>query len=263
VTDEEGKKPTLTELELSFVTIMHQHWMLHGELMSAASCRKDFGLDERKFTELMATPLVKQALEERGIVLQKFNLDGDSPGWSNSLTPQQLIVANTMLDLTDTRSNKKKLQDLKISTAKYNAWLQDPVFSTYLRERAESMMGSNQHEVLLALMDKANSGDTKAISYYLEFIGRFTPAANKQAANQQFDVQSLLISIIEIISDEVDDPNTAARIADRLKSLGQARTIAGEILGNDEPIVKPQVAQARVLSPAMQELMESGAGVNG
>lgn len=255
---------TLSELELSFVTVMHQHWMLEGQLLSAAACREEYGLDEKEFKRLLDEPKVKAALEERGVILEKFTLDPKSKdGWNKSLTPQQLIVANTMLDLTDTRSNKKKLQDLGVSTAKYNAWLQDPIFSSYLRERAESMMGSNQHEVLLALMDKANSGDTKAIAYYLEFIGRFTPSANKTAANtQQFDVQSLLIAIVEIIADEVDDPNTAARIADRLKSLGQTRAIVGEIL-NEGPIERPQVAPARTLTPAMQELMESGAGVNG
>lgn len=260
----------LTEDELQFVTFMHQNYSLTGQVLSQASAEDLLGMTADEYEELMTDARVLAALDERGVTLKVISPVGDSEevGISNwvvqaqlkSLTPAQLVIANTMLDLIDTRSQKKKLQDNGVSTATYNTWLKDPVFQSYLKERAEGMLGENQHEAHLALLDKVRMGDLKAIELYYEYQGIYTRASATQVnANQvAVDVQNLLVRIIEIINDEVDDPNTAARIADKFKGLMQARTIAGELV--QEQIHQPEIATARVITPELQAIMDKGAG---
>lgn len=232
-------------------------------------------MTESEYTELMNDARILAALDERGVTLKSpVGKPGGTANSDNvvsiskwqeqvslkSLTPIQLIVANTMLDLIDTRSQKKKLQDLNVSTTTYNTWLKDPTFQGYLKERAEGMLGENQHEAHLALLDKVRMGDLKAIELYYEYQGIYTRASASQVnANQvAVDVQNLLVRIIEIINDEVDDPNTAARIADKFKGLMQARTIAGELV--QPTIEQPEIASARVITPELQAIMDRGAG---
>jgi hypothetical protein len=260
----------LTEDELQFVTFMHQNYSLTGQVLSQASAEDLLGMTADEYADLMSDARVLAALDERGVTLKVISPVGDSEevGISNwvvqaqlkSLTPAQLVIANTMLDLIDTRSQKKKLQDNGVSTATYNTWLKDPVFQSYLKERAEGMLGENQHEAHLALLDKVRMGDLKAIELYYEYQGIYTRASATQVnANQvAVDVQNLLVRIIEIINDEVDDPNTAARIADKFKGLMQARTIAGELV--QEQIHQPEIATARVITPELQAIMDKGAG---
>lgn len=258
-----AEKPTLTEAQLSFVSLVHQHWMLHGTLMTAEYAKEQYGIDPVKFKSWLGFSNVRKALEERGVVLSRFSTDAQS--WeSKALTPVQLIVANTMLDLTDTRSNRKKLQDLKISTATYSAWLRDPVFHEYMNSRAKGLLNDSKHEAFLALMDKVSSGDTKALAMYFEMTGEFVPASRTAGGSNGVDLSTILLRIVEIIADEVSNPQEAAAIADRIKSLGSAYQVANSFGGsNDEDtIVVPEVAAKPVLSPALQALNKSGAGHN-
>lgn len=260
----------LRESELQFVTFMHQNFSLTGSILSQQAAEDIIGIPSDDYQALMTDDRVLAALEERGVVLKVTTPVGEAEvvaikDWQRqaqlkSLTPQQLVVANTMLDLIDTRSQKKKLQDLNVATTTYNTWLKDPVFQEYLRERAEGMLGDNQHEAHLALLDKVRMGDIKAIELYYEYQGIYTRASASQVnANQvAVDVQNLLVRIIEIINDEVDDPSTAARIADKFKGLMQARTIAGELV--QQEVVVPEIAAPRVITEDLQKIMDSGEG---
>jgi hypothetical protein len=267
----------LTEAELQFVTFMHQNYSLSGSILSIQAAEDLIGIESDEYTALMEDERILNALDERGVTIKVNTPVGSSNGKSGddnvvsikkwqeqvhlkSLTPVQLVVANTMLDLIDTRSQKKKLQDLNVSTTTYNTWLKDPVFQTYLRERAESMLGENQHEAHLALLDKVRMGDMKALEFYYEMTGQYTRASASQqnVASVAVDIQNLLVRIIEIINDEVDDPQVKMIIADRFKELMVARTIAGELVKPE--IIVPEIAAARVITPELQDLMNKGEG---
>ncbi len=258
----ETPKP-MTEAMHTFVTFMHQNYSLSGAILSKQSAEDLIGITADEYDDLMNDSRIIAALDERGVVMKlpPVGKAGKDEGqvvslveWQrratlSTLTPVQLVVANTMLDLIDTRSQKKKLQDLNVSTTVYNTWLKDPVFQDYLRTRAESMLGENQHEAHLALLDKVRMGDMKALEFYYEMTGQYTRAsATGQNSNSvAVDIQNLLVRILEIINDEVDDPQTAANIADRFKELMVARTIAGELVSNE--IIQPQIATAREITP--------------
>lgn len=255
--------PKLTEQQLSFVSLIHQHWMLEGSLLTADAAKEKFGFKPKDFTTLMSVPAVRAALAERGVVFERFNIDNEAPEWRvKALTPQQLVAANVMLDLTDPRSNRKKLSDLKVDSKTWAAWLRDPVFREYLDQRTKTMFTDTKYEAYLALMDKVSSGDVKALEFYFEMTGEYTRQRAGTNTND-FDFRSILIRIVEIITEEVHDPQVAATIADRIKGLGQAHQVAQSFNDNSEhQIVIPTVAPARELSPKLKALQDKGVGIN-
>lgn len=255
-----------TELELDFVTFVSEYYGRTGKIIDKETAEKDFGLDPNDFTRCITNPLVQQAFTDRGIELRRFVFpeggDDSTNGWrTKGLTVQQLNAANFMLDLSDTRSDRKKLQDLGISNKIWQGWLSDPVFTGYLRDRAERMIGTSQHEAHLALLDRVRSGDVSAIKYYNELNGRFTSKADGPVGSANlsgFEFQQVIGDIIEIIVDEVDDPIVGARIADRLKLLGARRQLTNDVVNGPalpapveaDAIVVPTVVPNRIMSKA-------------
>lgn len=231
--------PSLTEFELQLVSFLDQQYQLTGVLLTADKALKEFGIPVGEFKRAFEKEQVKNALTERGVVFERFNED-----WTaKSLTPIQLLVANSLLDLTDTRTQKKKLQDLGVGTVTYNAWLRDPVFKDYLHRRAEQLIGDNQHEVDTALLDRVRAGDLKAIAYYNEYTGRFTQQSRTQSAN--IDVGSVIVKILEIIDEVVTAPSEKREISIKLKQLIAQRQVASGLMGavEEDPIVVPEVVK--------------------
>ena len=255
------KTKGLSPAQSEFVTIIDYEWHLKGNLNFEA-IKDEYGFEDDEFEDLRLSVVVHQALTERGISIKALAPDSETAkaAGRSKLSPIQLIVANSMLDLIDTRPPKKKLADLNVSPYQYQSWMKDPDFSAYLHERAEGLLTDVSHEVMLALIDKAMSGDMKAVAYYHELTGRFVQQTSSAVgSSSSHDLQNMIVRIIEIIVDEVDDPDTAARIGDRLKGLVMGHQIANAAA---EPIVQPEIAQPRVLSVHGQELLDRGVGVN-
>jgi hypothetical protein len=216
---------SLTPDDIDILTFCVQHWNLHGTLPSLDRAA-ELGLNKKKYHNTLLKEAFQNALSEQGIVLRSAK-DGFK---ARTLTAEQLAAANTLLDLADTRSQKKKLQDLGISTVKYNSWLKDPVFKDYLMQRAENTLGDHGHEANLALLDAVRSGNIQAIAYYNEMTGKFVPESKRGATKSaQVDVQGIIVSIIEIIQQEVTDLPTQEAIGKRLMNLIQATQMANAL----------------------------------
>lgn len=255
------KTKGLTKSEAEFVTIIDYEWNLKGNL-EPDSLKSEYGFSDEEWSALSGNSTVHQALQERGINVKSIAPDSEivKAAGRSKLTPIQLIVANSMLNLVDTRPPKKKLQDAGVSPYQYQSWLKDAEFINYMKERSEGLLTDVSHEVMLSLVDKAMSGDMKAISYYHELTGRFVQASTASSGTgTQHDLSSMIVRIIEIIVDEVDDPNVAGRIADRLKGLVMGHQVAAAAV---EPIIQPEIAEARVLSAKGQTMLAKGVGVN-
>ena len=277
-------KEKISIKQLDFITLMSQFYNIKGRLMTSEEAIKDFHFDLPEFTELIKDDRVQKALQERGVVQRRLavvkEVDSDKSDsvdnsvetnqtaltqealtWKDkTLLPEQLIVANTMLNLIDGRSRKKKLQDLGISNAKFIAWMKDPIFYEYMRARSEEMLKENGYEAHLALLDKVNMGDMSAIKYYNELTDRYkeqAAALNKEVV-AQVDYRSIIVSIVEIINDEVTDPEMAMSISEKIKGLINANSVASQLI--ESQIIQPTVMPARELTPGLTKLMESGEG---
>lgn len=222
----------LTPDDLDILVFCEQFWNLHGHLPSVDRA-VELGLDAKVYHNTLLKEAFQGALSERGIVLRSVNGSMGLNGFkARTLTAEQLAAANTLLDLTDTRSQKKKLQDLSISTTKYQSWLKDPVFKQYLMERAENLLGDNGHEANLALLDSVRSGNIQAIAYFNEMTGRFIPESKRSISRNNVDMQSIVRSVIEIVQQEVPDLETQQRIGERLIQLIQANQLAAALVAN-------------------------------
>lgn len=144
------------------------------------------------------------------------------------LTPEQLAVANSILNLADKRSITKKLQDFQVSPAKYANWKKNPVFNGYLRDRSEAQLGEAIPDVHLALIDAATSGDMRAIQLFYEITGRHGPDSR-----QNVNVQVMLTAVLEAVAEYVRDPEILQKIAAKIQeasagALG-ANVVKGEL----------------------------------
>lgn len=144
------------------------------------------------------------------------------------LTPEQLAVANSIMNLSDKRSITKKLQDFGVSPAKYSNWKKNPIFNGYLRESTEAQLGNSVPDVHLALIDAASSGDISAIKLFYEITGRHT-----QNSQQNVNLQVMLTGVIEAIAEFVPDPVIIQKIAAKIQETSQGilngNVIKGEI----------------------------------
>lgn len=301
----------LTPDENDFVQFMAQYYTLHGELLNVNDCEQ-YQFEQDEFIKLMTSPNVQVQLIERGVVIRpatmkmlqlladpqantnEANTDTEvnpnDPGavggtitsepipltWKDkTLSPLQYVTANMMLDMTDQRSEKKKLQDLGVSTQTYAMWKRDPVFNEYIMQRAELVLDDSLPDIHMALADKARMGDVSAIKFLYEMTGRYKQETASGAAgtSQISDFRTLLIQILEIINEEVDDPETAIRIGERFKllttmhqsadalmSIADSKAIGlTNVAAKSEPsFIQPEVMPARQLSPRLKALMEKG-----
>lgn len=247
----------LTAEHIQFVTIVDYEFNL-GRLTDDR-LKEEYGYKKSELEEYYSNELVVTALAERGIDVSKLRAPVEKHA---KLSPIQLIVANRLLDLTDSRSDKKKLQDSGVTTLQYTAWLADPEFTGYMRERAESLLGSSQHEILLALMDKVKARDTSAIKLALEVTGRHVSQTSSNGSGpSQHDVSNLITRVVEIIIDEVEDQPTAMRIAERLQGLVIGAQVAGTMAMPVKPeVVVPEIAQAREMTNEVRAMMDKGLG---
>jgi hypothetical protein len=199
----------LNDKQWELVNFTEQEYLSHGSIPTADRI-SSLGLAEPDYwRKFLSNQDVRNSLLARGIPLS--HLGGGNKG---VLTEEQLTAANTMLDLRDNRSQKKKLADLGVPTQKWEAWLRDPGFSNYLRARAEGILGDNQHEAATALLDRVRSGDTNAIKFYYEITGRHV-----QNRNDSVNVPALLMRVMEIIQKHVDDAEKMSAIADEFLTL--------------------------------------------
>lgn len=224
-----------------------QYYNVHGTVLTAEQAHAEFNIPLDLVKYALQDTEFKEALEEQGITFRESKNE-----WLNKgLTASQLMVANALLDLTDTRSEKKKLQDLGISTLQYQTWLKDLVFKEYLHTRAEQLMGESKHEVSQALRDRIKAGDLKAIAYYNEMMGIYVqPRSNSYGVNGQ-DVHQIIVQIIEIVDEVVTDAEQKLAISEKLKALITRRNLANGLVGADtqmggmgpNPVVAGNVVQ--------------------
>ncbi len=263
----EALSTNLTEDEFDFVNILHAYYNETGVVLTGPVGFERYGIPQKDWNDLINRDVVKQALEQRG--LPRIKTFDDSPWRNKSLSAVQILVANFMLDLNDTRSDKKKLQDLDVSTQQWNAWLREPAMIEYMNNYVDHIIKSSGHEADIALLDKVKAGDLPSIKYFHEYTGKYRsqPASgvNVNVGNTG-DVErlnSVLSDIVEIIVEEVDDSAVGARIGDRIKQLVAKYQLMDGLTGGvpiqtSEPaaITMPEVIANRAIPENMKEITD-------
>lgn len=209
----------LSSEDLQFASYVEQVYRLRGDLPSRDNCREVLiFVSARYYENRMRNAEFQEHLENLGVPIKRI-INDLPPG---ALTIEQLRCINTLLDFNDTRSDKSKLKDLGIKTNTYQAWKKDPAFQNYISQRALNLIGDNIDEVDRALFDQARSGEISAIKFLYEVTGKYDPKRN-----DQLNAKELITLIIDILTQEIKDPELLQRIATRMQLM-----ITGNKLGN-------------------------------
>ena len=223
----------LTNDQRDFVNFIEHWWFSHDDINSKMptnqTLRDALNWDGNKVSKFLKDPEVDKALENRGITLADVT----------QLLPEQLAVANAILDFSDNRSQKKKLEELGVTTQRYQGWLKQERFQRYMRQRAEALLGETQHEAHTSLLRNVQRGDLNSIKLYYEMTGRWS---SKTAGD--LNVEFILIKVVEAVQKYVKDPVAIQQIAHELSGL----------VGSNQPTTNvPQPVVAEITKPEQPE----------
>src|SRR6266568_274998 len=143
MTDSMAAVEPLTVTEHEVITFIEHAWLLNGAFPEIEAISLGVTVPQSTITTMLTKESVKNALKNRGV-------DYAPNGFR--LSALQLAVANAMLDFTDGRSEKKKLDDLGVSTKQYQGWRRNPVFANYMQSRAESLLNNSTDIAHLSLV---------------------------------------------------------------------------------------------------------------
>ncbi len=154
------------------------------------------------------------ALEKRGIPWRQHSQE--------ELTPSQLAAILTASNFADERSLHEKLDELGIAVATYQAWLNDPVFQQAAENKAQQALKNIKPEAINQFTKKIAEGFWPAVKHYLDVTGTIQ-------SNDAPQSEVLIKMLIEIIQEEVKDPEVILRIASRVKQASANRTLEATI----------------------------------
>lgn len=209
----------LSDLERNIINHCETQWFLRGELPTPETLCEEFKLTPHALNKILSEEIVIKSFTGRGMPV----IEG------RDLPVEQITAINTILNMTDSRSQKKKLQDMGISAQQWNGWKQSAKFKAYYAKRVEQIFGDALPDVHMALMDRAVNGDLGALKFYYEITGHYT------GDGRAVDLKMILEQVFKIISMHVKDSGQLSAIAGDLLKLAGVDSVA-----NVEP--EPPVA---------------------
>ena len=238
----------LTKVESAIVDFCEQEFLANGVLPDSAvifkylTDHKDSLRREPDWPQspvAIAVSLAQSEDEDYNVTvaLRNRGIDPNDQIPGRGLTSLQLAAINVLMDFSDKRSTKAKLNELGVSTAQYSAWLRNPQFQAYSRTRAEGLLGDHSHSAHIALMQNIERGDLNSIKLYYEMIGRWS---SKSAG--EVNIEFLMIRILETLQRHLaSSPDLLMLIAADLGELtgaGQAKSLNPVTVAIEPPVAK-------------------------
>lgn len=197
----------LDENGVKLVTYLDQRFWETGALPTNEKAADELYLPLNKIKKYWKNPLFRQALLARGIDL--------TPDVSSELlTPQQVVLANMLLNLSDKRSEREKCKNVNVTPQQLSVWLRQASFANYMRTRAEKLFENSDYAAYSAIIDLVKDKDLNAAKFFFEMRGIYNPKVTVQV-----DVRNVLLKVVEIVSTHVRDPATLKAIASDMEQL--------------------------------------------
>lgn len=172
-------------------------------MTSADIAAKPHKVTPKELDEFFEFEGTVKSLEARGIIAP-WSLSNSPTG----LTKDQLAVAASLNSIKDRRSDDKKLRDLDVTHRQFTGWMHNKTFANYMKASSNNLVENYEHEAHTGLLRSLANGNVQAMKLYYEMTGRYNPAYENGV-----NVQQLMTRLIEIIQQEVQDPDTLSRIA--------------------------------------------------
>jgi len=228
-------KESLTKQEKDLIDFYELQWHLRHSVPTIEELAQRLKVKQVAVNYYLQRRPVIKALDDRGIPWRQHSQE--------DLTATQVAAAITVMNPVDDRPINDKLDQLGILPATYYAWLNDPQFKNLVNNLADQNLTNIRPAAIAEFTKKINGGDWNAIRFWLETTGEL----NNSDAPQS---EQLLKMIVEIIQDEVKDPEVIVRIAQRIKAASQNRTL--EII--TPPMIESSVVEDQELVEARRKL---------
>jgi hypothetical protein len=233
LTDTPTQKITLSENQVEALTYIEQCYFLHGTLPTNEQLSDVIGVTVQTIKNWWKNDSFQLVLRNKGLPV-----GGETQSKKEVLTPEQLAVANKVLNLQDRRSLREKLEEAGVTPQKYQVWRRDPTFNEYMRKRAESLFSGGSDAEYLYLMKNVEGGSLEAAKLYFEMTGIYNPKISLE-----LNVDRVMVGVIEIIQRRVKDPAILEAIASDIEAL-----VSGRPTGLDAQDALPAVIEAREVS---------------
>lgn len=193
----------LTEKARNLLAYSESEWFSRGVMPTPETLCEIFDITPKALKVLLDDDEVKKSFAARGMPIVE----------GRSLTPEQITVINTMLNLSDTRSERKKLADMGVSASVWNGWRKNPAVREYMVKVTENLLKESLPDAHLALVDNVRRGDLGSLKFLYEVTGHYT------GSEKQIDIRMILERVFEIIATHVTDAGTLQEIARDMKLL--------------------------------------------
>lgn len=209
----------MTSDEWDTVCFIEQHFEKHDAFPRLRTIAQGVGITQVRASELMNSPVVQKALDNRGIEWRPVDPE--------LLSAEQLALIQVLLDISDKRTIKEKLRGLGISYVKYHNWRKHPKFQEAYTKAGEALYGASLPQVHQSVIAEATSGSFPHQKLVLAMTGRWDEKKN----SEQLNVRYILMKVLEIIQTHVDDADTLTKIAGEFETIlnPQAATAKAEI----------------------------------
>lgn len=202
----------LTMQAVEALTYIEQVYYECGEIPTAEKIAEVTRINVVTIKAYWEDPDFRKAVLARGIVA---NATTDT----QALTYPQLMFANMMMNPSDKRSVREKVKDpslegFGITVQQANGWMRSGFFQDHLRKRALALFGGAEASAYKGFVSAVESGDMNAIKMFFEMKNIYNPRVQVD-----FNISSVVVRIIEIVSNHVKDPGTLQAIANDIDGL--------------------------------------------
>jgi hypothetical protein len=197
----------LSKNEWEVLHFIEEQHLKSGQFPALSLISRKTGVDQVTVVEALSNPTMQKSLEARGI--QWDIVDDDR------LTARQLSCIQLLLNVTDQRTIKDKLESLGIPQSTYSGWKKQPYFMAAYRQASENLYGESIPEVHRSLIQNAIHGDINSQKLMLAISGRWDTSKSVEGMNVQF----VLMKVLEVIQRHVRDKDALEAIAGEFEEL--------------------------------------------
>ncbi len=202
----------LTMQGVEAITYIEQVYYECGEIPTVEKTAEVTKISLPTIKKFWEDPDFRAAILARGIV-------ANNTTDTQALTYPQLMLANMLMNPSDKRSMREKLKDpsltnFNITVQQANGWLRSGFFQDHLRKRAQALFGGAEAAAYKGFVSAVEGGDMKAIQMFFEMKNIYNPRLQVDV-----NISSVVVRIVEIVSNHVRDPAILQAIANDIDGL--------------------------------------------
>lgn len=215
MTDFDPSNIQLSERQAECLRFIEQEYTLHGQVPTGELISERLMIPPSTVKRWLGSQTFEALLRGKGIELKPTN---------GVLTAKQLVLVNMLLNISDPRSEREKLEEAQVSPQTYSAWRRDPAFMDFMHRRAEALFNDSSDIAYMSVVKGMRRGDHNSTKLYMEMTGKYQPAGSKTV-----DLEKFVQGFIEILAYRVSDPALLDTIADDIQNLLEGKPFAAAV----------------------------------